>query len=102
MLERIGLHAGAIMDHQDGGTLSGDLVVIGQIALELLVAVIVIDPFLLYFRFRGTGREYEGGNGRKAENSDFSRSSGSPSGELYGNFRAANGGCPAGWTSVDS
>jgi len=34
---------------------SGDLVVIGQIALELLVAVIVIDPFLLLFRFRGTG-----------------------------------------------
>jgi hypothetical protein len=62
MLERIRLHAGAVMDHQDGGTPAGDLVVVGEIAFQLHVAVAVLDPLGLHLGLRrdGDGRKRNG------------------------------------------
>ena len=46
--ERIGLHAGAVVDQQDRRALAGDLVIIRQIAFELCAVVAVLDPLLLH------------------------------------------------------
>jgi hypothetical protein len=55
------------MDHQHGGALAADLVVVGHIGLELGVAVAVLDPLALHLGLRRAGdeRKGDGQDGRK-------------------------------------
>jgi hypothetical protein len=68
-------HAVAGVDEQHGGALAGDRAVIGEIALQFGVAVLVVDGLGMKLRASRGGEEHDGAGERRAENGDGMESS---------------------------